>query len=203
MLLTTCCMVSIAQSDTGLLHSDPQNIPRAFQTRSTDALPSKTKNTQHRVTSSADLLTVHRLTHILGKTVNNLEGLRCSHPSLILGESIQSLNYRFDVLLPKKFLKKFFCVATGQVTQYLAENGLTWFSLLDLFCHQRERGEQLHEYLDNHLSHSDRKADVGIDVEAIEKVFNRLEQISHCIVAFNDALDRLPVIRLDVAKGRK
>ena len=62
-----------------------------------------------------DLLTVHPLPHILGKTVDNLEGLRCCHPSLILGEPIQSLDYRFDVLLSKKFLNKFLCAALSRV----------------------------------------------------------------------------------------
>ena len=60
-------------------------------------------------------LTVHDHRHILDKTVNNLERLRRGDPSLILGESIQSLDYRFDVLLSKKLLNKFFCVSLSQV----------------------------------------------------------------------------------------
>src|ERR1019366_3774186 len=115
MSLATCCMVSNAQSDRKLLHCGPQNIPRASRTQSTDALPSKRKNTQHRETSLVDLLTVHHHPHILDKPVDNLEGLHCGHPSLVLGESIQPLEYRFDVLLPKKFLSKFFCIASSQV----------------------------------------------------------------------------------------
>ena len=59
--------------------------------------------------------------------------------------------------------------------KYLTEDRLTWFSLLDMLCHQREGGEQLHKYLDNHLSQSDRMRDFGIDVEAIQKMFNQLE----------------------------
>lgn len=59
-------------------------------------------------------LTVHNHPHILDKTVNNLECLRRGDPSLILGESIQSLDYRFDVLLSKKLLNKFFCVSLSQ-----------------------------------------------------------------------------------------
>ena len=57
-----------------------------------------------------DFLTVHHDPHILEKTVDNLEGLHCSYPSLILGESAKPLDYRFDVLLSKK-LDKFYCVA--------------------------------------------------------------------------------------------
>jgi hypothetical protein len=119
-VLACSCRLQLAvlflndQSDTKLLRCGPQNIPRAFQTWSTDAFPSKRGNAQHRATSPVDLLTVHHLPHILGKTVDNLEGLRCSYPRLVLGESIQSPYYRFDVLLPEKRLKKFFCVALSQ-----------------------------------------------------------------------------------------
>jgi len=63
--------------------------------------------------------------------------------------------------------------------------------LLYLFGDHRERREQLHEYLDNHLGHSDCGRDLGINVEAMEEVFYRLEQIGQYIVAVNDALDRL------------
>ena len=45
------------------------------------------------------LLTAHYPFHILEKTVNDLEGLCCRYPSLILGETVQSLKYRLDVLL--------------------------------------------------------------------------------------------------------
>jgi hypothetical protein len=65
---------------------------------------------------------------------------------------------------------------------------------------QREGGEQLHEYLDNHLSHGDGRRHLGIDVEAVQKVFDGLEQINQCFVAVYGALDRL--IGLDVTKMR-
>jgi hypothetical protein len=61
------------------------------------------------------LLTVHHHPHILDKTVDNLEGLRRCYPSLIQGKSIQPLDDRFDILLSKKLLDKFFCVAVSQV----------------------------------------------------------------------------------------
>ena len=64
----------------------------------------------------------------------------------------------------------------------LTGDGLTKFSLLYLFRRQREYGEQLHEYLDNHLIHRFRGRDLGIDLEAIEEMSNRLKQISQCTV---------------------
>jgi len=66
----------------------------------------------------------------------------------------------------------------GQVINSLTDDGLTKFSLLCLFGRQRERGEQLHENLDTHLIHGFCGRDLGVDLEAIEEVSNRLEQIS-------------------------
>ena len=45
-------------------------------------------------------LTVNHILHILEKAIDDLEGLRSSYPSLILGEPIQPLQYRLDVLSP-------------------------------------------------------------------------------------------------------
>jgi hypothetical protein len=59
-----------------------------------------------------DLLTVNHIPHILEKTIDDLEGLRRSYPSLILSEPIQPLKYRLDVLPPEELLlDKRFCVA--------------------------------------------------------------------------------------------
>ena len=81
---------------------------------------------------------------------------------------------------------------------YCIEDRLTRFPLLDPFGHQREGGEQFDEYLCIHLSHSDRKRDLGIDVEVFQKVFDRVEKIDQCIISVNGVLDRL--ISLDVRK---
>jgi len=59
-----------------------------------------------------DYLTFDYHPHILKKTTDDFESLRCSYPSLILRESTQSLEYRLDILLSKDlFLDKCFCVA--------------------------------------------------------------------------------------------
>ena len=60
-------------------------------------------NTQ-RTTSPGYLPTIHYYPHILHKAVDDFEGLRCSHPSLVLGESVESFQYRLDVLLSKELL---------------------------------------------------------------------------------------------------
>jgi hypothetical protein len=71
-------------------------------------------NTQ-RATRLVHLLTVHYPFHILEKTVNDLEGLCCRYPSLVLGETVQSLKYRLDVLLSnsKELFEYFFCVSSS------------------------------------------------------------------------------------------
>jgi hypothetical protein len=66
-----------------------------------------------RATRLVHLLTVHYPFHIMEKTVNDLEGLCRGYPSLVLGETVQSLKYRLYVLLSnsKELLEKFFCVS--------------------------------------------------------------------------------------------
>ncbi len=86
----------------------------------------------------------------------------------------------------------------SQVINSLTDDGLTKFSLPYLFGRQRECGEQLHENLDNHFIHGFCGRDLGIDLEAIEEMSNRLEQIGQGTVVIYDALDRL--IRLNVTK---
>ena len=58
-----------------------------------------------------------------------------------------------------------------------------------MFRRQRKGGEQLYRYLDNESSHSACGKDLGIDVKAIQKAFNRFEQVDQCVVAVNRALD--------------
>jgi hypothetical protein len=62
------------------------------------------------------LLTIHDDPHILDKTVDNLERLSSSSPSLINGESVQSMQDSLDFLLSDNFLYKFDCIALSEGT---------------------------------------------------------------------------------------
>jgi hypothetical protein len=61
--------------------------------------------------SLVNLLTVNHIPHSLEKTINDLEGLSRSYPSLIPSEPIQSLKYRLDVPPYELLLDKRFYVA--------------------------------------------------------------------------------------------
>ena len=63
------------------------------------------------VTSLVHLLTVHYPSYILEKAMNDLEGLCCRYPSLVLGESIQPFQNRLYVLLSKELLENIFYVS--------------------------------------------------------------------------------------------
>ena len=123
------------------------------------------------------LLTVHYHLHILEKTMDDLEDLCYGLPCLVLRQSVQPLDHRLHFLLAKKLPDKFFFSFKSQVINSLTDGRLTEFSPLHLLFRQRECGEQLHEYLDKDLIHAFCGRDLGIDVEAIEEVANRLEQI--------------------------
>lgn len=112
------------------------------------------------------------------KHTENLERLCSGCQSLLFGELVQPLVYRLNVLLSTKLLEDLFCIGLSRKTQYLTEDGLTYLSLLNLPGHQRKGGEQLHKYLDNRHIHSNRRCDLGIDIEAPQKTFERLEQLN-------------------------
>ena len=69
--------------------------------------------------------------------------------------------------------------------------GLTWVSLPNLLRGQPERGEKFHQYLDKEFSHSDCGSDHRVDIEAIQQMFDGLEQLDKGIITVLDALDRL------------
>src|SRR6267154_1363049 len=119
----------------------------------------------------------HRLNHLIDLS------WRCMNPTSMLSAD--------------SYLRPLF---PPQPSQSLFDNRLTKFSLLCLFGRQRECGEQLHQYLDNHLIHGFCGRDLGVDLEAIEEMSDRLEQIGEGTVVIYDALHCL--IRLNVTKMR-
>ncbi len=104
--------------------------------------------------------------------MDDLEDLRYCLVSLILRQSVQPLDHRLHFLLIKKLPNKFFCVSFSRVINCLTDDRLTKSSPLYLFGRQCERGEELHEYLDNHLIQTICGRDLGIDLEAFQEVSN-------------------------------
>jgi hypothetical protein len=129
--------------------------------------------------------------------MDDLEDLCYRLPSLVLRQSVQPLNHRLHFLLADELPNEYFFIHNQEINS-LTDYGLTKLSLPCLFGRRRERGEQLHENLDNHLIHGFCGRDLGIDLEAIEEVTNRLEQTGQGTVVIYDALDRL--IRLNITK---
>jgi hypothetical protein len=108
---------------------------------SIDALPSGGSDDQElAVTSQLYLLTVHEHLHVLHETIDALQSLRCCRPSLVLRESIQPLQHRFDFILSKELLYEFHC-ATFRSSGLSAEVKLTWSALVNLFGHQGKSGK--------------------------------------------------------------
>jgi hypothetical protein len=68
-----------------------------------------------RFTSQMYLLAVYDHPHILDETVHDLKCLCCRRPSLVLGESVQPLENRIDLILSKKLLHKFLCSSLSRV----------------------------------------------------------------------------------------
>jgi hypothetical protein len=69
------------------------------------------------VSTQVRLLTIYDNPHILDETVYDLESLSRVRPSLVLRESVQPLQDRFNVLFSETFLYEFDCVVLSKVTQ--------------------------------------------------------------------------------------
>jgi hypothetical protein len=61
------------------------------------------------------MLTVYGHPHIPEETVDDLESLSCGSPSLVLGEPVESLQDRLDVIL--SILEEFDYVALSKATR--------------------------------------------------------------------------------------
>lgn len=63
--------------------------------------------------------------------------------------------------------------------------------LLDLFGHQSECGQYFHHYFDAYFCQGCRSRYFGLDIEAVQEVFDGLQQINERIIAHVDVLKRL------------
>jgi hypothetical protein len=105
--------------------------------------------------------------------MDDLENLCYGLQSLVLRQSVQPLDHLFHFLLSNKLPDKFFFIhKSDNKFPHGRLDGLTKFSALYFFGRQRECGQQLHEYLYNHLIHGFCGRDLGIDPEAIEEMTN-------------------------------
>src|SRR5229473_8131553 len=75
-----------------------------------------------RVTSLIDLLTIGNVTQILNKTIDDLKRLCSGQFCLLLGEPIQPLENRLNILLCKQLLDKILCDTSHQVIHNTTEN---------------------------------------------------------------------------------
>ena len=97
-------MISTAQSATQLLHCGPAEHTECTPDMVKRCFAILTEEYSIPGISLVDWLTVNHIPHITEKTINNIEGLHRSYPSLILSEPIQPLKYHLDVLPPEKLL---------------------------------------------------------------------------------------------------
>ena len=79
--------------------------------------------------------TFHNYLHITDKAVDHAQRLRNSHPSLILGQSIQPLDDCLYLTLPQQLLREFLC-GTLSRGQRICEKALTEPALFNLFGRQ-------------------------------------------------------------------
>ena len=64
------------------------------------------------------LRTFHNYLHITHKTMDHIQRLCNTHPNLILGQSIQSLEYDLYLTVPQQLFRKLLC-STLNHRQYM------------------------------------------------------------------------------------
>ena len=99
--------------------------------------------------------------------MDQTQGLRNGHPSLILSQSIQSLEDSLYLALPQQLLRKFPCRLTLSNRRCICNSSLTESPLLDLLCGQGKHRKHFDHYLDNDIDHDRGGRDRRIDFEAL------------------------------------
>src|SRR6266852_8114666 len=100
------------------------------------------------LTSQIYFLTVYNYPHIQEETIDDLKSLRCRHPGLVLGQSVQPPKDSLDIILSEKFLSKFLCTA---LSQEIRQQRRTHSVVLALSVLSRSRGWQVAPPLSSRL----------------------------------------------------
>ena len=125
------------------------------------------------------LHTFHNYLHITHKTMDYTQGLCSSHPSLVLSQSIQFLEYGLYLAVPQQLVREFLCgtLSHGQCT---CDSVLTEPPLINLFrCQGKHREDG---YLDEDIGHYRSGRDRRIDLQTLEEIPQALKEIKKGIV---------------------
>jgi hypothetical protein len=89
--------------------------------------------------------------------------------------------------------ESFFPILTAlhSVECHVSRHGLTQWVPLDLFGHQAKHVQQLHHDFHNQFDHRTFESAFGINLKAVQGLFDQLEQVSERVVAGTDVLCRL------------
>ena len=78
----------------------------------------------------------------------------------------------------------------------IVENGLTRPVLLDLFSYYCNGGKQFCHYSDDDFVHGTCRRDFVINLQVVQELFDRLEQVCERIISRIDAIDRLNILSI-------
>jgi hypothetical protein len=126
--------------------------------------------------------TFHNCPHTTYKAMDHTQRLCDSHLSLILGQSIQSLEYGLYLAVPQQSLCEFLC-GTLNHGQCICNNTLTEPTLFDLLRRQSKHREQFSHYFEHDLHHYRSGRDCRIDLQTLEETPYALEELEDGIIA--------------------
>ena len=120
--------------------------------------------------------TFHNDLHVTDKTIDDTHGLRDSHSSLVLGQSIQSLENSLYLAVSQQLLRKFLCNRLSHRLRIWG-NGLTKPPLVYLLRCQGKHRKQFNHYLDNYIGHHRSGRDRRVDFQTLEEIPQAVEEV--------------------------
>ena len=99
--------------------------------------------------------------------------------------------------------ESFFPILTAlhSVECHISRHGFTQWVPLDLLGHQAKHVQQLHHHVHYQFDHRSFRSNFGINLKAVQGLFDQLEQVSERIVAGTDVLCSL--VCLDYTRTHK
>jgi hypothetical protein len=128
--------------------------------------------------------------HVSNETMDDTRGLCSGHPSLLLGQSIQSLENCLYLALPKQLFGEFL-YGTLSHGQYKCDSALTEPPLFNLFRSQGKHRKKFEHYFDDHLRHYRSWWNRRIYLQTFEEVPQVLEQVDKAIITRRNSTSSL------------
>jgi hypothetical protein len=118
------------------------------------------------------------------------QGLCNRDLSLVLGQSIQFMEYTLYLAFPQELLRELLCEIVSH-GQYICDGALTEPPFFNLFRRQGKHREQFHHNLDVDIRHYWAGRECHIYIKTIEETLQAFKKFKQCVVTCGNLTDSL------------